>query len=233
MRKYDTILFDADGTLLDFLRSEHEALCGALSRFGIVPTEEQVRTYSQINDGLWKRLERGEIEKPRLFVHRFELFCEHYGFEVDPVALSEAYFEELAQKGYFLDGAEALCERLLGKLRMVIVTNGNLVVQKTRYKKCELSRFMQGHFISDEIGYEKPDVRFFEAVEKALPNLCRKRTIIVGDSLTSDILGGINFGIDTCWYNPKRKEAPKDMPITYIAYSFDDVYRFVTKEMAP
>ena len=230
MRKYDTILFDADGTLLDFLRSEREAICRALSHFGIAATDDQVHTYSKINDGLWKQLERGEIEKPRLFVRRFELFCQEYNLPIDPEALSQTYFDELAQEGYFLDGAEELCERLLGQFRMVIVTNGDRRVQKSRYQICNLSRFMQGHFISDEIGFEKPDVRFFEAVEKALPDLCRERTIIVGDSMSSDISGGIRFGIDTCWYNPKGKEAPKDMPITYIAHNFEDVYRFVTKE---
>ena len=232
MKKYDTVLFDADGTLLDFLRSEREAICGAVRRLGLELTDEQVLTYSQINDSLWKRLERGEIEKPRLFVHRFELFCQHYGFPIDPEELSSIYFEELAQKGYFLPGAEELCERLLGHVRMVIVTNGDQRVQKSRYAKCELSRFMEGHFISDEIGYEKPDVRFFEAVARALPNFSRERTLIVGDSLTSDMKGGIAFGIDTCWYNPHKKDLPDGMAITYVASTFDEVFRIITEECA-
>lgn len=232
MKKYDTILFDADGTLLDFLRSEREAICGAVRHFGIELTDEQVLTYSHINDSLWKLLERGEIEKPRLFVYRFELFCKEYGFAIDPEALSCVYFDELAEKGYFLDGAEALCERLCGKVRMVIVTNGDRRVQISRYGKCRLSRFMEGHFISDEIGYEKPDVRFFEAVEAKLSHFSREKTLIVGDSLTSDIQGGIAFGIDTCWYNPSRKPLPEHMDITYVANSFDDVYRIITEEDA-
>lgn len=227
--KYDRILFDADGTLLNFLKSEKEAICGAMARFGVILDDEQVRAYSRINDGMWKLLERGEIEKPTLFWRRFEIFCKEYGFDVDPMRLSEIYFDELSQKGYFLDGAEALCESLVGKVRMAIVTNGDRRVQKSRYAICGLSRFMEGHFISDEIGYEKPDPRFFLAVERALPDFDRSRTLIVGDSLTSDIRGGIAFGIDTCWYNPNRKEIPQDMNVTYVAHSFDEVYRIITE----
>ena len=113
---------------------------------------------------------------------------------------------------------------------MFIVTNGDYRVQKSRSAKCRLSRFMQGYFISDEIGYEKPDVRFFEAASRAIPDFCRESTLIVGDSLSSDIKGGIAFGIDTCWYNPHGKQPPEGMDITYIATSFDDVYRIITKE---
>lgn len=227
--KYDTILFDADGTLLDFLRSEKEAVYEALCEIGLEPDEEMLATYSRINDGLWKKLERREIEKKVLLYHRFELLFEQYGIDADARDMANRYMHTLSQKGYLLDGAEELCSKLLGKFRLYIVTNGVEFIQRGRYARCGIDRYFDGVFISDAIGAEKPSVEYFEYVAAHIPEFSKERTLIVGDSLTSDIRGGINYGIDTCWYDPAGKEAPEDMrdKITYIADSFDSVYSFI------
>lgn len=226
--RYDTILFDADGTLFDFFRCEDSAIRATFADFEIEPSDALVLSYSQINDSLWKMLERGEIEKSVLLYIRFELFCEKHGFSRDAKAMAKKYMNELSEQAYFLDGAKELCASLFGKVRMYIVTNGVDFIQRKRYKKSGLGEYFDDLFISGEIGYEKPSVKYFDAVSEKIPDFSKKNTLIVGDSLTSDIRGGINYSLDTCWYNPSGKSAPADMDITYIAKSFDDIYNFIT-----
>ena len=228
--KYRNVWFDADGTLFDFLRCEAEAVRETMALKGIVPTDALVRAYSEINDGMWKMLERGEIEKGELVWRRFAVFCERFGFAADAKAMSRLYETRLATKCYLLDGAEALIRKLSPVVSLDIVTNGLAPVQRGRFALCPFRDCIDGLYISGEVGYEKPDVRYFEAVAASHPDFCRETTLIVGDSLTSDMRGGIAFGIDTCFYNPSGKSVPSDMPITYVASSFDDVYRIIIEE---
>ena len=226
--RYDIILFDADGTLLDFIRAEDEALRESLLSMGISADDEMVRTYSSINDSLWKALERGEVTKDVLRYRRFERFFSHYGFELDAHVMASKYEDALSQNGYLLDGADALCERLYGKAKMYIVTNGIEAIQRGRYAICGLEKYFDDIFISGCVGHEKPDVRYFEHVERSIPDFCKERAVILGDSLTSDMMGGIAYGIDTCWYNPKGKSLPENMTLTRVSDTFDDIYGFLT-----
>ncbi len=228
--KYSNVWFDADGTLFDFLRCEAEAVREAMAVFGITPTDALVSAYSEINDGMWKMLERGEIEKTELVWRRFAVLCERFGFSADAKEMSRTYEARLATKCYLLDGAEDLIRRLAPLVKLDIVTNGLAPVQRGRFAICPFRGCIDGLYISGEVGFEKPDVRYFEAVAADHEDFCRERTLIVGDSLTSDMRGGIAFGIDTCFYNPTGKEVPTDMPVTYVASSFDEVYRIITEE---
>lgn len=229
--KYTTVLFDADGTLLDFLRSEREAVSEALRLMGVVPTDEMLTVYSAINDELWKRLERGEITRSVLLYHRFELLFDRYGAEADSREMAATYMRCLSRKGYVLEGAEELCRALFGRCRLYIVTNGTESIQKGRFADSGLQSYFDECFISEVIGHNKPSERFFEHVAERIPDFSKEKTVIVGDSLSSDILGGIRFGIDTCWYNPEGKSVPEDMEgrITYVAKSFDEILAFLTE----
>lgn len=224
--KYKTVLFDADGTLLDFKRSEDEAVRMTISSFGITPTDELVCKYSEINDSLWKALEKGEIEKNVLLYHRFELFCEHFGYECDAKEMARSYMHNLSKMSYIIDGADELCQKLYGKVKMYIVTNGVEFIQKGRFANCPITKYFDDIFISGVLGYEKPDINYFIKVDELI-GLNKSETLIVGDSLSSDILGGMNYGIDTCWYNPSSKNAPSDTNITHIATDFNSIYDFI------
>lgn len=228
--RYNTVLFDADGTLLDFAKSEREAVKEALAMSGIDADEEMINTYSRINDGLWKKLERGEIEHSVLLYHRFELFCEQYGYVADARRIAADYRLTLSTKGYLLDGAEDMLKTLYGRVRMYIVTNGVEFIQRERYARTGIGHYFEDIFISEAMGVSKPDAKYFEYVARHIEGFDNSNTIVVGDSLTSDIKGGNNYGLDTCWYDPKRKEPTDVAHPTYIAYSYDEVCKIITGE---
>ena len=223
MPKYRTLLFDADQTLLDFHRSEHEAVTDCLEAFGVPVNNETIAKYSEINTSYWKMLERGEIEKSKLYSARWATFAEFYGYDIDAQAISDLYIDKLSEKAYVLDGAEEMVEKLSESCRIYIITNGNKKVQDGRMGKLSISRLFLDRFISEEIGFEKPSVEYFDIVKSKIPNFDPETTLVIGDSLTSDIQGGINAGLDTCWYNPQKKSAPEGMSITYIVSSFSEI----------
>ncbi len=227
MTGYKTILFDADNTLLDFLRSERAALTKALSALGITPTEERLSVYSRINDNAWKRLERGEITKQELKTIRFREFCEYFQLNADPTVMADTYLRMLATQGFLISGALEVCKTLAEHCRLYIITNGIAAVQHGRFDNSPLFPFFCGCFISDEIGHEKPAKAFFDAVAAAIPDFDPATTLVVGDSLTSDIAGGINAGLDTCWLNAKGKEPPESMPITYVIKRLEELIPLV------
>ncbi len=204
MQKYSVILFDVDDTLLDFPRSEREALCEALMLSEVVLNDEMIEKYQKINYELWRALERKEISRDELMVRRFSDFADFYGFDIDANKVADDYLTALGKKVYFIDGAQELLCALYGKVRLYIVTNGLARVQNSRYKLAEFDKIFDGMFISQEVGANKPDYRFFEYVAEHIEGFQKEKTLIVGDSQTSDIAGGIAFGIDTCWYSPKN-----------------------------
>lgn len=223
MSKYTTLLFDADATLLDFKRSEYEAVADCLKKFGLPNDRSVIEKYSEINDGYWKMLERREITKSELFSARWRSLIDHYNFDCNYEDIASAYAPALATKSYLIDGAEDICKKLYGKYRMYIVTNGFKVIQNARFSTCPLTKYFEDVFISEEIGFEKPSAEYFNEVEKRIPNFDKEATLIIGDSLTSDISGGILMGIDTCWFNPNRKTAPDKMKITYTVSSLSEL----------
>lgn len=227
MPKYTTILFDADATLFDFKRSEHDAVKNCLEFAGLPTDEAVIEKYSEINDGFWKKLERGETTKAELFVARWKYLFDFYNFDFDAQKIANLYPLKLAEKSYLMDGAEEICQKLFGKTKLYIVTNGFSNVQHGRFDKSPLRKYFDGMFISEEIGAEKPSLEYFNAVADSIPSFDRTRTLIVGDSLTSDIKGGIEAGIDTCWFNPSCKPIPEGMNITYTVKTLSEIERIV------
>ncbi len=223
MSKYKTLLFDADETLLNFHRSETEAVKESLSFFSLPSTDEVIKKYSEINAGYWKMLERGEIEKQLLYPARWQSLIDFYGFDCIAEKISNKYIERLATKSYLIDGALEFCQKLHGRYRMYIVTNGQKEIQKSRLFPSPIFKYFDDCFISEDIGYEKPNILYFDTISHLIPEYDSDTTIIIGDSLTSDMAGGINAGIDTCWYNPHQKAVPEDIKLTYVATNYEDI----------
>lgn len=220
---YRIALFDADNTLLDFTRAEHDALCACLASRGLPHDEDTVAAYSAINDGHWKRLERGLTTRDRLKIERFADFFASIGYSGDPVQMARDYESTLGQQTCLLEGALELIQALHGKCELYIVTNGITAVQKSRFGRCALAPYFDRSFISGEMGCAKPEKRFFDLVAAAIPGFDPKEALVIGDSLSSDIRGGINAGLDTCWFNPKGKPAPADMEITHTVSRLADI----------
>ncbi len=203
------LFLDLDDTILDFHKAEEIALGKTLRHFGLEPTPEVCARYSKINKEHWERLERGELTREEVLVGRFHKLMTEYGIAADPERCARTYENFLSQGHYFLPGAEEALENLSKKYLLYLASNGTAKVQAGRLKSANISHYFKKIFISQEIGFNKPDLKYFEGCFREIPDFDRSLAMIVGDSLTSDILGGIRAGIATCWVNPGQKP-PKD-----------------------
>ena len=215
------LFLDLDDTILDFRQAEHTAITRTLSAFGIDPTEEITEAYRRINLRCWKELERGTLTRDDLKRVRFEKLFQQFGVEADVQAVSDAYMEFLGQGHWFLPGAEEAVERLSKKYRLFLTSNGTASVQKGRMTSANLYRFFEQCFVSEEVGAAKPSKAFFDAAFARIEGFDPAKAMMVGDSLSSDILGGINAGIRTCWVNtnhyPPKPEIRPDFEIPALA----------------
>ena len=214
---FDAILWDVDGTLLDFIASQRDALFHCFESFGFGKcTEEMHLRYSAINISLWEMLERGERTKAQILTERFRRFFAEVGLPVDQAeAFNTEYEKRLPDTIRFFPHAIETLEALKGKVIQCSVTNGTKSVQERKMNETPLGNLFDRLFISEAVGAEKPDPRFFDIVFQTLGNIPKDRILIVGDSLTSDILGGLRAGIHTCWYNPDAKKGREDIRPEY------------------
>ena len=209
------VLLDIDDTILDFGKAERVAVSATFARLGIEADEPMLRRYSEINRRLWEQLEDGKLSREQVLHGRFTQLFGELGIEASPRQAKELYEALLAEGHYFMPGAEEMLKALYGEYRLFICSNGSGKVQAGRIKSAGIAPYFERIFISEELGCDKPSAEYFEACFRMIPELCRERTIMVGDSLTSDIRGGRNAGILTCWYNPKRKSAPEALSPDY------------------
>ena len=222
--KYEILLFDADHTLFDFNKSEYFALKAALDFYSLPSSDDVIERYSVINVKYWKMLERGEIDKTSLRLARFEEFCSFYGFDKTLAgSLADLYMENLAGEAHLFEGALEMIEELSKKYRLFIITNGVKSTQDGRFGLSPITKYFEKIFISEVIGAEKPSKVFFDAVEQGIDGYDREKAVVIGDSLSSDIKGALNAGIDCIWYNPMKKEAPQGWNITHTVVSFDEI----------
>lgn len=210
MGRFTTIWWDVDGTLLDFVYSQRYAITKCFRTIGREIIEDEMKLYARINDDYWKRLELGEITKKELLPGRFVTLFSALGIEnVDVESFCQEYQEALGSVFSYLDDSLTLCRNLRGRVKQYVITNGVTSTQYSKLKLSGLADVMDGIFISEQIGFPKPNPEFFdycmEHMEKehSTKALDKRRILIVGDSLTSDIKGGIQAGIPTCWYNNK------------------------------
>ena len=219
------ILWDIDGTILDFIRAEHAAIkkCFEVFQLGDC-TDEMIARYSKINKGYWEKLERKEITKPELLVCRFRDFFARENIITDCAEkFNKEYQVRLGDTICFCDNSYELLKSLKGRVKQYAVTNGTKIAQDKKLSKSGLVDVFDDIFISEEVGYEKPDVRFFEHVWAKIGAYRPDEVMIVGDSLTSDMKGGNNAGIVCCWYNPKKVPNTKNLKIDYEIENLNEI----------
>ena len=211
------ILWDIDATLLDFLAAEKEAIRTCFEKFHLgFCTDEMIGRYSKINKSYWEKLERGELSKEEILVNRFRDFFASEGIKTDCAGDFNAHYQlALGDTVCFKDQGYELVEKLKGKYRQFAVTNGTFVAQSRKLKKSGLGELLEEAFISDLIGYEKPNQEFFDYVMERIGSYKKEEIMIIGDSLSSDMQGGNNAGIVCCWYNPNHQENTKNVRIDY------------------
>lgn len=197
------VLFDLDDTLLDFHKAEAIALARTLSEMGVDPTPQTIARYSAINKSQWELLEEKKITRPQVLIRRFDILFEELGVSVSSQETQTRYETYLAMGHHFIPGAEALLEELVTKYRLFLVSNGTAPVQAGRIASSGIAKYFENIFISETVGADKPQKLFFDRCFAEIPDFRPEEAIIIGDSLTSDIRGGNNAGIATCWFNPK------------------------------
>ena len=212
---FEFLFLDLDDTILDFQKAEHVALSKTLRGFGLEPTETVLKRYNLINKAHWEALERKELTREQVLVGRFQVLFEEMGISAEPGKVARAYEHNLSIGHWVLPGAEEAVARLSRKYKLYLTSNGTASVQKGRMPSANLDRFFETGFVSQEIGVNKPAVEYFEKCFAQIPGFDKTKAIIVGDSLTSDILGGQNAGIATCWVNPHHKQGRPDIRVDY------------------
>lgn len=214
---YKYILWDIDGTVLDFLASEAYAIRFLFKKYGIGEcSDEQLKMYSGINAKYWQKLERNELTKPEILVGRFREFFEIIGADIRLAeSFNEDYQVTLGDHIEFVDKAEEILLSQKGKYTIAAVTNGTKVAQEKKLCLSGLDKVFDAIFISENVGYEKPSGKFFDYVFEQLGITDKKEVLIIGDSLTGDMKGGFDSGIDTCWFNPRHKPNTLDITMTY------------------
>ena len=212
---FEFLFLDLDDTILDFQKAEHVALSKTLRSFGLEPTETVLKRYNLINKAHWEALERKELTREQVLLGRFQVLFEEMGISAEPVKVARAYEHNLSIGHWFLPGAEEAVASLSRKYKLYLTSNGTASVQKGRMTSANLYRFFENVFVSQEIGVNKPAVEYFERCFAQIPGFEKTKAIIVGDSLTSDILGGQNAGIATCWVNPHHKQRKPDIRVDY------------------
>lgn len=209
------LFLDLDDTIFDFHKAEHLALSKTLRFFGLEPTQEVLDRYSVINRAHWERLERKELTREEVLVGRFAALFQEKQIQVDPESVARKYEDFLSQGHYYLPGAEDALRQLAANYKLYLASNGTAKVQAGRLASSGISKYFEEVFISQEIGANKPDPVYFERCTAKIPGYDPKKAMIVGDSLTSDIQGGINAGMITVWVNPGHKAHPPHITPDY------------------
>lgn len=214
-KHYPWLWFDADGTLFDYNRAEATALRNTFDSLTLPFEDDYLGVYRGINSKLWRALEQQEITPAVLRFRRFELLLESLQLSGSPDQMSTAYVEQLGICAELIDGAFEVLQTLQGTCQFVIVTNGLQAVQRSRLAHSTIRHFITELIISEEVGAAKPQAAFFDAAFARTGHPPKSDVLIIGDSLTSDMQGGVDYGIDTCWYNPTAEPQLEGLHITY------------------
>ena len=224
MRKYKTVLLDADNTLFDFNKAEKHAITETFANFNITCDDKLSSLYHEVNDKYWKMLERKEVTKEQLATYRFKEIFDLYGFNIDPLLFNDTYKKNLAKQSFLLPNAEEIVKYLYDlKLKLIISSNGSSTIQHSRINNSTLKDYIFDVYTSQEAGFTKPSKEFFDKLFNKF-NIERESTILIGDSPTADIKGGVIYNIDTIYFNPSGE---KCLDATYSIKSLLDIKKII------
>ncbi len=221
---YTHLLFDADDTLFDFKEAELQAFTKVFSDFGYPCDAATYQIYHEENKRCWKELEAGLCTRPQLLFNRFDRTFQKIGITGDPLAVQNKYEAALAENGILYSNTIPLLKRLSASYSLALITNGATVIQKRRLEKSGVSPYFDGIFISEEMGVAKPAKDYFDRVLDALQVLDRRQVLVIGDSLSSDVMGAINSDLDICWFNPGKTPLPENLSVTYEIRQLEELY---------
>jgi len=222
-RRYTWLLFDADGTLFDYDTAEAGALRRAFESLRVPFQPAYLGVYKRVNKRMWEEFELGAVTAAMLRTKRFALLSDEIGIPFDPDAFSGLYLRFLSESADLTDGAEGVVRALHPRHKLALVTNGLTEVQRSRFSRAAIRDCISVVVISDEIGAAKPHPAFFDIAFERMNQPDRNTVLMIGDSLTSDIRGGSDYGIDTCWFNPNSLPRPADLPITYEIHALPEL----------
>lgn len=224
MKKYKLIMLDADSTLFDYKKGEQKALSETLNDFNINQNiNDYLESFKTINYGMWIELENGTVTKDELRIERFKRLFNDKSEILNIEDFALKYIKNLSKQAYLLDGAVEICDYLSAKYTLAIITNGIKEVQCSRITISEINKYIKNIIVSEEAGFNKPHQGIFEYAFKISNHKNKKNALIIGDSLSSDITGGYNFGIDTCWFNPEDEKLTVDFKPTFIIKKLEEL----------
>ncbi|SFQ35536.1 2-haloacid dehalogenase [Lachnospiraceae bacterium XBB1006] len=224
-----TLFLDLDETIFDFKLAQEEALKRAFARFGLEPGNEVLERYDVINKYVWQLLEEQKATREEILLMRFQLLFQEYGIDCDVRALQDTYEEELGIGHFYLPGAKEFLDTVKGRYALYLVSNGTSNVQDSRIRSSDLATYLDAIFISETVGADKPSLAFFEHCFAEIPPFRKEEAVIIGDSLTSDIRGGINAGLHTIWFNHRNQEPRSDILPEYEAATYDEILQILEK----
>jgi 2-haloacid dehalogenase len=227
MPRYTHLLLDADGTLFDYDQAEATALAATFRDLKLGFEAAYAEAYRQINGRIWHEFEQGTITAAQIRTERFRRLFAALSLNADPTAFGQRYLSRLGECAQLIDGVEDTVAALYGIVGLVLITNGLQDVQRARLSRSPIARYLDDVVISEEVGSSKPDPGIFDEAFRRMGNPEKQDVLIVGDSLTSDMQGGRDYGIDTCWYNPHARPLTLDMAISYEIAKLDELLEIV------
>ena len=217
------VLLDLDNTLIDFNECARHSIIKSFEKHGFTYTEETFKTFIAENVKIWKRLEKGEITKSDLRANRWNIILGKLGIDYDGTIIEEEFEKGVAQGAYAVEGAYELLDYLYPKYELYIVSNGFRFVQESRLKIGDFRKYFKEIFLSEDIGIQKPAKEFFDYCFEKLGNPKKEDVVLIGDSISADIIGGLNYGIDSVWFNKNDDELPENIKPSYIVKHLDEI----------
>lgn len=212
---YTHLLFDMDDTILDFQKAQIQSFKSVLKSYGIQFNSEAYCIYEEINHDLWRKFDAGHVTKDYVQITRFDQFFKRIGYSIDGNEANEVYQSALSTQTFTVPYAEEVCAKLSKSHKLFIVTNGVGKTQEKRFRSSSVFPYFSEIFISEKIGVSKPNEAFFLKVFSSINFNSPENILLIGDSLSSDIKGANNIGIDCCWFNPKSLPLPTNFRVTF------------------